>query len=367
MAKINPFSYQLKDGRNLTFRTIGDGDEETFLAFRRLVPTESTHTMMYVGMKLPTVDELVEFNRRDLENSLVLKVGVFDGPRLVGYLRMAPQHDGHPWVAHLTQFGMMILKEFWGHGVGKKLLQIQDEFAASVGITRIEAMVRAKNEAGVKLYQRAGFKIEGTRSEAALINGEKQDEYFIAKLLDDPFSSWKPETIETERLILRPIELRDAPAIFDYAKNPIVSEHSLWEPHLDPEDSVVYIKDYVFPYYAKGVPEPYGITLKSAPDTVIGTVGSFWTSRPAKSMELAYALSDKFWGKGYMPEAARAVMNKCIADNGLKRVQARCIEQNVQSATVMKKIGMQYEGTLRSSIFRRETHWDMAIYSFIVD
>ena len=66
MAKINPISYQLKDGRNLTFRTIGDGDEETFLAFRRLVPTESTHTMMYVGMKLPTVEELVEYNRRDL-------------------------------------------------------------------------------------------------------------------------------------------------------------------------------------------------------------------------------------------------------------------------------------------------------------
>ena len=367
MAKIEPVSYQFKDGRTLIFRTIGVGDEEAFLAFRRVIPVESTHTMQYVGMTLPTFEEMIEYNRRDLESPDVLKVGVFDGSTLVGYLRMGPQHAGHPWVAHLTQFGMMIRKEFWGQGIGRKLLQIQDEFALSIGVTRIEAMVRAKNEAGVKLYLRAGYQIEGTRREAAIINGEKQDEYFIAKLLNDPLANWKPTLIETDRLVLRAIELSDASAIFDYAKNPIVSEHTLWEPHQTLADSTSYIKDYVLPYYAKGVPEPYGIALKNAPEKIIGTVGAFWTSRHAKAMELAYALSEKHWGKGYMPEAARAVMNKCIQEYGLKRVQARCVVENDKSATVMKKIGMQHEGTMRSSLYRRGKYWDMAHYALIVD
>ena len=51
------------------------------------------------------------------------------------------------------------------------------------GATRLEALVRVQNERGVAFYKKMGFEIEGTRRNAALINGEYQDEYFIAKFL----------------------------------------------------------------------------------------------------------------------------------------------------------------------------------------
>ncbi len=48
--------------------------------------------------------------------------------------------------------------------------------------------------------------------------------------------------LETPRLILRKISLKDAQDIFDYAKDPEVSKYLSWEPHKSFEDSVKFIE-----------------------------------------------------------------------------------------------------------------------------
>ena len=179
--------------------------------------------------------------------------------------------------------------------------------------------------------------------------------------------SWVPPTLATNRLILRPIELTDAEAIFNYAKNPNVSRYTLWEPHRSSQESLNYIKDYIFGYYSKGVPEPFGISLKEDPQKIIGTVGCFWTSKQARAMELAYAIGEEYWGKGIVAEASHAVIEFCFKEFSLKRVQARCKAENKPSARVMEKIGMTYEGTLKSAVFHRDRYWDMAYYAKVVD
>lgn len=90
--------------------------------------------------------------------------------------------------------------------------------------------------------------------------------------------------------------------------------------------------DHQDEYYKKAVPEPFGVALKESPEKLIGTVGCFWVSRQARSMELAYAIGEEHWGKGLVPEAASAVV---------------------------EKVGMTYEGTLKSAVFQRSRYWDM--------
>jgi len=174
-------------------------------------------------------------------------------------------------------------------------------------------------------------------------------------------------TLTTSRLILRPLKLDDAEAIFYYAKNPNVSRYTLWEPHISIEDSLNYIKNYILDHYSKGVPEPLGITLKENLQKIVGTVGCFWTSKQAKAMELAYAISEEYWGKGLVAEASQVVMDYCFKEFGLKRIQARCKSENKPSTRVMEKIGMTYEGTLKSSIFHRDRFWDMVYYAKVVE
>lgn len=186
MAKLDPlvFNTQTND-KTIHFRHIAPSDAEALLVFRKQIPHESTNTMQYVGQTYPPIEEIRK-RLADAENDrLTLNIGAFDGERLIGHLNIRSSIPDHPWVEHLGQFGMMILKDYWGMGLGKKLLVLQETHAKALGITRIEAMVRVSNERGVKLYERAGYKIEGTRRRAAKINGTFHDEYYIAKLLDD--------------------------------------------------------------------------------------------------------------------------------------------------------------------------------------
>jgi RimJ/RimL family protein N-acetyltransferase len=128
-------------------------------------------------------DKLKERIEGAIFSSSEFYVGVFDSEEIVGSLQFRTAIPDHPWVKHIGEFGMLILKDYWGQGIGKELLRIMEEFASQIGITRIEAKVRCNNERGIALYQRNGFKIEGMREEGAFIDGKFINEYFIAKLL----------------------------------------------------------------------------------------------------------------------------------------------------------------------------------------
>ncbi len=323
--------------------------------------------MQYIGMKFPSLEETAKQLQTEQDDKTSLNIAAYDGNRIVAHLNFRLPWSDHPWAQHLGQFGMIVLKDYWGLGLGKRLLGLQDEHARSIGVKRIEAMVRVKNDRGVKLYLHSGYKIEGTRVKSANINGEFVDDYFIAKILDEPSSQWRPPTLTTNRLILRPIELHDAQAIFDYAKNPNVSLYTLWEPHQSVQDSLGYIRDYIFDSYSKGMPEPFGIAFKENPQRIIGTVGCFWTSKAAKAMELAYAIGEEHWGMGLVAEASQAVMDYCFKEFSLKRIQARCKSENKPSARVMEKVGMTYEGTLKAATFHRGRYWDMCYYSKVIE
>ena len=84
-------------------------------------------------------------------------------------------------------------------------------------------------------------------------------------------------------------------------------------------------------------------------------------------MELAYAIGEDQWGRGLVAEASEAVMNFCFKEFSLKRIQARCKIDNVASRRVMEKIGMTFEGTLKSAVFDRQRHWDMHYFGKIAE
>jgi ribosomal-protein-alanine N-acetyltransferase len=300
-----------------------------------------------------------------------LALGAFDGggagDRLVGMIRIRKEWPNHPMRAHAATFGMMLLKEVWGQGLGQRLLQAQDEHARAVGITRLEAGVRAENERAVALYKRAGFKIEGTLEKYARVDGTYVHEYAIVKFYGDA----APEpfvlpTLVTPRLVLRPLTLGDAAAIFAYASDAEVARFTLWDPHQSVADARAYLQDYVFPRYAERELDGFGITLAGGLDTVIGTLGCFRAGNGGRTLELAYALARPFWGRGLVVEAARAVTGHAFATlPAVQRIQAHCKAENTGSARVMEKLGMRYEGTARAAVFNRGRFWDAKMYALL--
>lgn len=75
----------------------------------------------------------------------------------------------------------------------------------------------------------------------------------------------------------------------------------------------------------------------------IGYTVNTWT--PFGSIaEVGYFIHDAYWGKGYVTEALRAVMDFAFSQGGVFRMTAGCIKENGGSERVMRKCGMTKEG-----------------------
>ena len=70
-----------------------------------------------------------------------------------------------------------------GKGIGTKLFQALEQWAKEKELHRIELTVIEQNEAGVALYQKMGFEIEGIKKDSLYINGNYVNEYYMAKIL----------------------------------------------------------------------------------------------------------------------------------------------------------------------------------------
>ncbi|MFT9495247.1 GNAT family N-acetyltransferase [Anaerosolibacter sp.] len=62
---------------------------------------------------------------------------------------------------HKAEFGICILKEYWGHGIGKVLLENILIWADTMGIEKIALTVIQTNSKAIQLYKRYGFVEEG--------------------------------------------------------------------------------------------------------------------------------------------------------------------------------------------------------------
>ncbi|TAE14087.1 MAG: N-acetyltransferase [Oscillatoriales cyanobacterium] len=170
-------------------------------------------------------------------------------------------------------------------------------------------------------------------------------------------------TIETERLLLRKITLNDASDMFEYASNPEVSEYTMWSTHTSIEDTKYFLKSLTKMYKRKELVD-WGIVHK-AEKKFIGTCGYVEWSMTHSRAEIGYALSARYWREGYMSEAVNAIIEFGFREMLLNRIVGRCEVNNIASARVMEKVGMQLEGILRQQLFVKGRYWDLKIYSIL--
>ena len=86
-------------------------------------------------------------------------VAVIDG-RIVGSAGITAV-GGRRKVVHRARFGISILKEHWGMGIGRVLMEASIDCARRAGYTQLELEVVADNERALSLYRRAGFEEYG--------------------------------------------------------------------------------------------------------------------------------------------------------------------------------------------------------------
>jgi len=151
-----------------------------------------------------------------------------------------------------------------------------------------------------------------------------------------------PEILETDRLRLRRSKLEDAEAIFaEYAQDSEVTMYLSWRPTGKIEDTREHLRTSATAW--KEGKAFQWVILRKEDDHLLGAVG---VRVDGHKVELGYVLARKFWGRGCMTEAVRAVVSWALKEEGIYRVWAVCDVENPASARVMEKVGMQQEGIL---------------------
>ena len=173
------------------------------------------------------------------------------------------------------------------------------------------------------------------------------------------------QRLETDRLVLRRYKKEDAQAMYrNWASDSDVAKFFTWQPHESPEVSLSIIEDWLKQYSDNSYYQ-WAIVLKENGSEPIGGISVISMKEEIEAVQIAYFIGKKWWNKGITSEALKAVMNYLFDVVGVNRIEARHDPRNPNSGKVMKKCGMKYEGTLRSSDWNNLGICDACYYALL--
>ena len=149
------------------------------------------------------------------------------------------------------------------------------------------------------------------------------------------------ERIETDRLILRDWCETDYLDLYEYAKDERVGPNAGWPPHKNEEESKAIVKMFM------ENKDAYAVVLKEK-DKVIGSIGIHKRApdeslKELKQREIGYVLNPNFWGSGYIPEAAKALIKYGFEEMDLDLIWCGHYDFNLKSKRVVEKCGFKYK------------------------
>lgn len=150
-----------------------------------------------------------------------------------------------------------------------------------------------------------------------------------------------------------------------YLRHPVMSDYAQWaslrdlsKDFLTPWEPVWPIDDLTRPAFRRRL-RRYARELRddtsypfflfdSGTDKLIGSsIISNVRRGVAQSCSLGYWVGETYSGKGYMTEAARAILPFVFDHAGLHRIEAACLQTNEPSRRLLKRVGFTEEGIAR--------------------
>jgi len=156
--------------------------------------------------------------------------------------------------------------------------------------------------------------------------------------------------------------MSDANAIYEFGRDPEVTRYMDWPTHTSVQDAKGYLEDCAARW---GSQEYDWLITLIGNDAAIGGVSARIRRH---SSDFGYVLNRKHWGQGFATEASKSVVDWLFSLDFIQRVWATCDTENVASARVLEKVGLEREGILRRWAVRPnicKTPRDAFVYSKI--
>jgi RimJ/RimL family protein N-acetyltransferase len=167
----------------------------------------------------------------------------------------------------------------------------------------------------------------------------------------------------TVRLTLRLLEASDADALELLIDDYDVALTTLNIPYPYPQGSAETFIQRRTEVAQNGDGFSFAIINKES-NEFMGSIGMNIDKKHNRA-ELGYWLGKRFWNQGYVTEGAKRITQFGFEELMLNKICAAAMTKNPASSGVMKKIGMQYEGTLRQHFLKWDAYEDIAYYGIL--
>ncbi|PAD21617.1 GNAT family N-acetyltransferase [Terribacillus saccharophilus] len=122
-------------------------------------------------------EELIMTDQKELNNLCLVAC---DKQQVIGYCRC--EGNKLKRLSHQVTFGIVIMKDYWGYGLGRQMLEMIIAWSEEQKIHKINLSVSASNKRAIRLYETYGFQIEGClKDDKRLRDGEYHDTLLMAR------------------------------------------------------------------------------------------------------------------------------------------------------------------------------------------
>lgn len=150
------------------------------------------------------------------------------------------------------------------------------------------------------------------------------------------------DSLQTPRLLLRPLTLDDAPAYWPLVNNAEILRHVGETPRGSLDEVITVLRERPLADYAR---HGFGrlAVIERDSGRMIGWCGLKVVPELGDEVDIGYRLLPECWGRGYATEAGRAVIAHGFEQLGLVRIVGMTVAANVDSAHVLQKLGLRFE------------------------
>lgn len=159
--------------------------------------------------------------------------------------------------------------------------------------------------------------------------------------------------IETERLLLRPFKMKDAAEMLkNWIADPHI-QHEYGEPVYTSEKEIRALLGKWIGSYQQADFYRWAIIEKQSNQN-IGQIAFCRVYSDCSTAEVEYCIGRDYWGRGYAPEALRAIIRFAFSTGDFERIEAYHRVENEKSGRVLQKSTMHLTENIQRFV-REET------------
>lgn len=173
----------LKNGSVAVLRNGVESDGSAVFENFNLTHEETDYLLSYPDENTFDAEEEGQFLEQKTESANEIEIIAFVDGKVVGTAGIEAVGTKYK-VRHRAEFGISVLKEYWGLGIGRALTEACIKCAKEAGYAQLELSVVAENESAIALYQKEGFVEYGRnpRGFNSRISGYQEVVYMLLEL-----------------------------------------------------------------------------------------------------------------------------------------------------------------------------------------